>query len=210
MSFDEVRFPEAIAIGAQGGPERRTEIVTLASGHEARNAPWAQSRRRWDAGLGMRGLDDLAVIVDFFEERRGQLNGFRWRDPLDHKSGPPSQPPSPADQVLGVGDGTRTTFQLIKVYGSGADAYERVIAKPVPGTVQVALDGAALFEGGEYSVDTKDGEVTFFVAPAAGVQVTAGFEFDVPVRFDTDRIETSLTAINAGEIPSIPVVELRL
>ena len=210
MAFHEVRFPEAIAIGAQGGPERRTEIVTLASGHAARNAPWAQSRRRWDAGLGMRSHDDLAVIVEFFEARRGQLNGFRWRDPLDHRSGAPSAPVSPMDQPLGTGDGSETRLQLVKVYGDGADAYERVIDKPVAGTVVAALDGVVQFEGADFTVDETTGEATFLLPPDAGVAVTAGFEFDVPVRFDTDRIETSLTAINAGEIPSIPVVELRL
>ncbi|MEM6438146.1 MAG: DUF2460 domain-containing protein [Pseudomonadota bacterium] len=210
MAFHEVRFPEAIAIGAQGGPERRTEIVTLASGHEARNAPWAQSRRRWDAGLGMRSLDDLEVIVAFFEARNGQLNGFRWRDPLDHRSAAPSAAISATDQPLGAGDGFETRFQLVKVYGDGAGSYERTIAKPVAGSVTVAIDGALQFEGADYTVDAASGEVTFLQAPAAGTEITAGFEFDVPVRFDTDRIETSLTAMNAGEIPSIPVVEIRL
>src|SRR5262245_64460923 len=112
IPFHEIRFPTAIAFGARGGPERRTEIVTLGSGHEERNARWADSRRRYNAGYGVRSLDDLHAVVAFFEERRGRLYGFRWRDRIDFKSSAPGAAVTPLDQALGVGNGVTAAFQL--------------------------------------------------------------------------------------------------
>lgn len=209
--FHDFRFPVAISRGAIGGPERRTDVVVLGSGAEERNARWADSRRSYNAGYGIKSLDDLASVVAFFEERRGRLHGFRWRDPLDHLSCAPGQAPSPLDQALGVGTGTATQFQLVKRYGSTSAAYLRRIQKPVAGSIAVALNGIAA-PAGNYAVDTATGIVTFGAghAPAAGVAVTAGFEFDVPVRFDTDKLEVNLSGLRSGAIPSIPLVEIRL
>lgn len=207
--FHEVRFPLDIARGARGGPERQTQIVTLASGREVRNSRWAHSRRRYDAGLGVRSLDALAEVVSFFEERRGRLYGFRWRDRLDCKSGPPSREPHADDQLIGTGDGVTATFQLCKSYGSGMEAYRRDIAKPVTGSVILAVDGTAQ-PPEAFVCEMTTGLVTFASGhvPAPGAAVSAGFAFDVPVRFDTDAIEVDLSAFEAGEIPHIPVVEI--
>ena len=209
MNFHEVRFPAALSAGSSGGPERRTEIVTLKNGFEERNSPWAHSRRRYDAGLGVRSLDDLAEVVAFFEARHGQLYGFRWKDWTDFKSCAPSEAPRATDQRIGTGDGAATAFDLGKAYRSGAHSYLRPITKPVEGTVLVAVSGVAL-AGGAFSVDAAAGRVHLVTAPAAGAPVTAGFEFDVPVRFDSDRIATSLAGFAAGEVPSIPVIEVRV
>jgi uncharacterized protein (TIGR02217 family) len=209
MNFHEVRFPAALSVGSTGGPERRTEIVSLSNGFEERNSPWAHSRRRYDAGLGVRSLDDLAEVVAFFEARHGQLHGFRWKDWTDFKSCAPSATPGPLDQPLGTGDGATRVFALAKTYASGGQAYRRPIKKPVAGTVKVAVAGVAL-GGGQYAVDHAAGLVELAVAPADGAAVTAGFEFDVPVRFDADRISASLAGFAAGEVPSIPVVEVRV
>lgn len=210
MAFHEVRFPAPLSIGSSGGPERRTEIVRLNNGFEERNSPWAHSRRRYDAGLGMRSLDDLADVIAFFEARHGQLYGFRWKDWTDFKSCAPSGSVGPFDQMIGTGDGATTAFQLVKRYVSGDETYVRPVKKPVDGTVQVSLGEAALMPGVGHSVDHLTGLVHFLVPPDAGVDVRAGFEFDVPVRFDTDRIATSLASFSAGEVPSVPVVEVRL
>jgi uncharacterized protein (TIGR02217 family) len=209
MNFHEVRFPAALSVGSSGGPERRTEIVTLRNGFEERNSPWAHSRRRYDAGLGVRSLDDLAEVVAFFEARSGQLYGFRWKDWTDFKSCAPSEAPRATDQAIGMGDGTLKAFDLSKAYRSGAQSYVRPIRKPVEGTVKVAVSGVALGEGA-FTVDAAAGRVFLAAAPAVGAPVTAGFEFDVPVRFDSDRIATSLAGFAAGEIPSVPVVEVRV
>lgn len=210
-SFHEVLFPLDIALKSAGGPERRTDIVTFGSGREERNARWAHSRRRFDAGYGVKTLDALQEVVAFFEERRGQLYGFRWRDRLDHSSAPPASALSPLDQTLGAGDGTRAAFQLIKTYGSTYAPYTRMVAKPVPGSVRVAVGGSEVTSGTAFTCDAATGIVTFLPGhiPASGAAVTAGFLFDVPVRFDTDYLEVDLSAFAAGAIPKIPLVEIR-
>jgi uncharacterized protein (TIGR02217 family) len=210
MQFHEVRFPTALSFGSIGGPERRTDVVTLASGFEERNTPWAHSRRRYDAGIGLRSMDDIDTLIAFFEARRGQMYGFRWKDWADFKSCKPSAQVAATDQVIGSGDGVVTEFALSKAYVSGDAVYVRPVAKPVAGTVLVALDGVVQVEGPDFSVDAVTGVVSFFEAPLAGVSVSAGFEFDVPVRFDTDRIQTSAATFHAGEVPDVPVVELRV
>ncbi|MEJ1158005.1 DUF2460 domain-containing protein [Prosthecomicrobium sp. N25] len=210
-AFHEVLFPVEVAFGATGGPERRTEIVALGSGREVRNARWADSRRRFDAGTGLRTLDDLAAVVAFFEERRGRLHGFRYRDPADHRSCLPSGTPGPLDQPIGTGDGVTAAFQLVRRYGAGTTAWTRTIAKPVAGTVRVAVAGVEKVAGTDFTVDTTTGLVTFLPGriPPAGAEVTAGYRFDVPVRFDTDEIRVDLAAFRAGEIPAVPLVEIR-
>jgi uncharacterized protein (TIGR02217 family) len=193
-----------------GGPERRTEVVTLANGYEERNTPWAHSRRRYDAGAGMRSLDDIDELVAFFEARRGRMHGFRWKDWGDYKSCLPSRTVGFEDQVIGIGDGVRTAFQLTKTYRSGSQDYARPIRKPVVGTIRVGLQGDPQVELVHYTVDAASGVVSFATTPDVGAAVTAGFEFDVPVRFDTDLIQVSVASFQAGDLPSVPVVEVRL
>jgi uncharacterized protein (TIGR02217 family) len=207
MAFHEVRFPDDISRGARGGPERRTQIVELASGDEERNASWANSRRRYDVAYGIRRADDLAAVVAFFEARNGRLHGFRFKDWGDYKSCLPSGTLSPTDQAIGTGDGTTTVFQLVKHYASGAESWTRTIGKLVAGTVRVALNGAEQLAG--WSVDTTTGLVTFDTPPAGGVAITAGFAFDVPVRFDTDALDVTLDLERLGSITSIPLLEIR-
>jgi len=210
MGFHEIRFPANLSFGSVGGPERRTEIVTLANGFEERNTPWAHSRRRYDAGVGLRSLDDVEALIAFFEARQGQLFGFRWKDWADYKSCRASRPIEAMDQIVGIGDGVRTEFTLIKTYQSGEVTYTRPIVKPVLGTVLVALAGTPKVERLEFSVDVRIGTISFPTPPDPGAVVSAGFEFDVPVRFDTDRIQTSVASFRTGDVPSVPVVELRV
>ncbi|MBB3769811.1 uncharacterized protein (TIGR02217 family) [Angulomicrobium tetraedrale] len=210
-AFHETLFPLDIALGAAGGPERATEIVTTLTGREERNTRLNHSRRRWDAGYGVTSLAQLSAVVAFFEERRGRLYGFRWRDRLDHASSAPGAGVTPFDQSLGTGDGARTAFALAKTYGGAHAPYLRPIAKPVAGSVRVAVDGAERVVGEHVTLDATTGTVTFLAGhvPAAGANVTAGFLFDVPVRFDTDFLEVNLTAFEAGAIPRIPILEIR-
>jgi uncharacterized protein (TIGR02217 family) len=212
MSFHEIRFPTDIARGAQGGPERRTDVVVLGSGFEERNARWADSRRSYNAGYGVKSLDDLNAVIAFFEERRGRLYGFRWRDHVDWKSCVPSGAVTALDEVIGMGDSARVAFQLSKTYGSAYAPWQRVIKKPVAGSVRLAVDGLEVEAGTAFAIDVASGVVTFQpgYVPADGAEVTAGFEFDVPVRFDTDRLEINLQGFRHGAIPHIPVVEVRL
>lgn len=206
--FHEVRFPLRLALGTSGGPVRRTDIVNLSNGRESRNRRWLDARRRYDAGSGLRTIDDLYAVLAFFEARNGQLNGFRFRDPLDFRSGAPTAAVTTSDQVIGTGNGTNRTFALTKTYADAGGASQRRIEKPVAGSVLVSVNGVAVTPA-LVTTDTVVGTVTLATAPAAGAIVCAGFEFDVPVRFDTDRIDVDLSAFRAGRIPTIPLVEIR-
>ncbi len=209
--FHDVRFPLDISAQARGGPERLTDVVTTGSGREQRNARWAHSRRRFEAGYGVKSLAALAMVVDFFEERRGRLYGFRWRDRADFKSCPPLQEVASTDQVLGTGDGATRDFPLVKTYGARFSPYRRRICKPVADSVRVALDGAEIAPE-QYELDATKGMVRFRdgFAPRNGALVSAGFLFDAPVRFDTDYLEIDHTAFAAGGIPKIPLIEIRM
>jgi uncharacterized protein (TIGR02217 family) len=206
--FDNIRFPTSISRGSTGGPERRTDVVTTASGREERNARWANSRRHYNAGFGVKCLDDIHAVVAFFEERRGRLYAFRWKDHADFKSCAATATVSATDQVIGTGNGVNAVFQLAKKYGTGTRDYMRSISAPVAGSVLVAVNGIPTTQ---FTVNTQTGVVTFNAGniPANGANVTAGFEFDVPVRFDTDAISISLSHFASGEIPNIPLIEVR-
>lgn len=207
-AFHEVRFPDDISKGSSGGPERVTDIVELVSGFEERNASMANSKRTYDAGMGLRNVNDLHDVIEFWEARFGQLYGFRWKDWADYKSCKTKNIPAFGDQAIGTGNGTQTQFQLVKNYVSGAYGYARTIRKPVAGTVLIGKAGVNQSSG--WTVDTTTGLVTFTVAPTAGQAITAGFEFDVPVRFDANKLTISIDAFNHGSIPSIAIKEIRV
>ena len=209
-AFHDVLFPLSVSFGATGGPERRIEIAELTSGKEQRNARQAHSRRHFDAGTGIRSVTELKEIISFFEARRGKLTAFRFRDPFDNSSRDDSLPVTPLDQVLGTGNGAITRFKLVKKYGSGADAYDRPVRKPVSGTLRVSVAGVEKTLTTHFSYDDATGEIAFAAGsiPANGQSVTAGFEFHVPVRFDLERLSVSLTAFKAGQVPTIPLAEV--
>lgn len=158
----------------------------------------------------MRSLEDIEDLIAFFEARRGQLYGFRSNDWADYRSGGVLNEPEFDNQVIGVGDGTTNAFQLVKTYRSGEQTYTRPIKKPVLGTVRVGLQGDAQIEGVDFTVDASTGMLSFAVPPEPDATVTAGYEFDVPVRFDTDSIQVSVASFEAGDIPNVPVIEVRL
>ena len=189
--FHDVLFPLSVGFGASGGPEIRTEIAPLASGREYRGQNLAQSRRRYDAGVGIKSLSDLQTLLAFFEARRGQLYGFRFRDPLDHMA---------VDEMIGQGDGNTTTFQLTKSYG----AYIRTITKPVAGSCVLSADANPV----SANVDYQTGQVSFDEPPDVGVPLKASFEFDVPVRFDMEHLSVSIETFGAGKVIHIPLIEV--
>lgn len=202
--FHEVSFPFRIALGAVGGPERRTEISPLVSGREERNTPWHNSRRRWDAAPGVQSLDDAHALIHFFEARRGPLHGFRFRDPFDHKSCDPSATPGPLDQVIASADGVTREFALQKTYEQGGASWVRSITKPVAGSVRAAIDG----EGAAISCDPATGLIDFASPPPAGATISAGFQFECPARFDTDRLEFQRDLVAAATLSRLPIIEL--
>lgn len=212
MAFLDVDFPRGIARGSQRMMERRVDIVSLGSGYEETNARWADSRRSWQTGLGVRSADDLAAVTALFEEAGGPEHSFRFRDWADYQSCLPSVTPSATDQVIGTGDGVMLAFQLVKTYGV-LNTYSRAITLPLSGSVRVAVDGSEQAAG--WSVDPFSGIVAFTVPPAVGEVVTAGFEFDVPVRFGSNTLAVELTYFDdfggtgIGSVPDILLVEKR-
>lgn len=209
-AFHDVRFPLELGFGAAGGPAFSTQVVVTASGAEQRNAEWSDARLEYDAGLGIRSETDLTMLVGFFRARRGQAHGFRFLDPLDNSSAGDAAAPAATDQPLGVGDGGTTRFALVKHYGDAALPEEtpqtRRITRPWPESVRVAIDGVEQHAGWQLA---DAGFIDFDSAPAAGTLVTAGYRFDVPVRFASDRIEVSIAGWRAGELPSVPLIEIR-
>ena len=209
MNFHEIRFPANLSFGSVGGPERRTEVVTLANGFEERNTPWAHSRRRYDAGLGMRSLDDIETLIAFL---RGAARAVA-RLPLEGLVGLQELRalaragfPRLRDRA---GDGQTRDFPIVKLYRSG----DQLCAPDrQAGRGQRAGRGRwqRLVAGAHFEADATTGTITFTDAPAPGAEVSAGFEFDVPVRFDTDSIQTSVASFKAGDAPSVPVVEIRV
>ncbi len=208
MAFHEQRFPLRLSLTSSGGPGRQTDIVSLSNGREARNRRWRFSRRRYDVGSALRSVADLYAVLEFFEARGGQLHGFRFRDPVDFSSARPGEAVTALDQFLGMGDGETAAFPLVKAYGDGAAVERRPVLKPVAGSLRIAVDGVEREDG--FVLDAATGIVTFAAGhvPDDGAEIRAGFEYDVPVRFDTDRIEINLDAFRAGRIPSIPLIEV--
>lgn len=206
--FDEVPIPLRIGFGTQGGPSFSTEIITIDGGYERRNQNWQQARRRYDARTGLCSAADAAALRAFFQARAGRARGFRLKDWTDFTSAADGRStPQATDQSIGTGNGALTQFQLSKTYSSGATQHQRLVRKPVAGSVLVALNGVAQSSG--WSVDTATGIVTFAVAPAAGVAVAAGFSFDVPVRFDSDTLNLTLDDF-ASQRGVIPLIEVRV
>lgn len=198
MSFIEERFPEAISYGSRGGPEYATDIIETQSGHEQRNVNWSQARARYNVAHGVKTQEQLDALIAFFRARKGRAHGFRFKDWTDHKG---------QGELIGVGDDSRTEFQLLKYYESGGVSESRIITKPVSESVKIYLDDVERLSG--WALDSATGLVTFASAPTNGEIVTADFEFDVPVRFDTDRLSASLDAYGVRSWQDISLVELR-
>ncbi len=200
MAFHNLRFPIDIALGARGGPRRQTDIVSLVSGAEERNSLWANSRRYFDAGYGVKSLADMRAVLEFFEERRGRFHSFLWRDGFDFSTALIGSTITASDQPIGTGDGATTDFQLF-------DPYDRPITKPDTATLVVAIDGTQI-PTSDFSIDALSGIITFNTAPSLSTAITAGFEFDIAARFDSDRLDIELSSFDAASIPNIMIVEV--
>jgi len=199
MSFEEIQFPSDISYGAAGGPMFLTDVVATVSGHEQRNSKWSQSRAKYNAASGIKTETQWQALIAFFRARRGMAVGFRYKDWSDYKG---------ENVQIGVGDDSETDFQLVKIYASGSVAVSRSITKPVVGTIDIYVD--AMLQNSGVTIDTTTGIVTFDSAPSSGDVITADFEFDVPVRFDTDELALSMDSFDAGSWSSIPLIEVRV
>ncbi|MDG6079188.1 TIGR02217 family protein [Erythrobacter litoralis] len=201
QAFDDVSYPLALGRDASVSPEFSTIVAVTASGHERRNALWSDARMRYDVGPGIRSEKELVVLLEFFRARFGPARGFRLRDPYDHRSCHADEEPAATDQLIATGDGLRDTFVLSKTYHTQI----RSITRPVPGSIRIAVDGKAATGW----THLGSGKIRFDSPPVMGAAVSAGFLFDVPVRFAEDRLDISGVSFAAGEVPSVPLVEIR-
>lgn len=199
MSFVETRFPEDIAYGSSGGPTYSTDVVATVSGHEQRNSNWQHARARYNVAHGVKTQAQLEALIAFFRARKGRAHGFRFKDWTDFAA---------TNQSLAIGDGSETEFQLVKHYDSAEVRETRKVHKPVAGTVNVYVD--SVLQSAGVSIDYATGMVVFAAAPSSGQEITADFEFDVPVRFDTDSLSARLEQYGAYSWNDIPLVELRI
>lgn len=197
--FAEIQFPTDISYGATGGPMFMTDVVSTLSGHEQRNSKWSQSRAKYNVASGIKTETQWHALIAFFRARLGKAIGFRFKDWSDYKA---------ENVIIGTGDDSTTDFQLVKLYTSGSVAVSRTITKPVAGTVDIYVDSVLQSSG--VTVDAATGIVSFNTAPADGDLIVADFEFDVPVRFDTDELAMSMDSFDAGSWSSIPLIEVRV
>ncbi len=207
QGFHDILFPLNIALSSTAGPEFSTDVTETAGGWEKRNQNWAGARLRFNVASGVKTRADYEAVLAFFYGRAGRANGFRFRDWSDNGSGDVDATPAHDDQVIGIGDGANQFFQLVKSYMSGPVTYVRRISRPVAGTVLVGLGGVNQPSG--WTVDTTTGLITFAVPPAAGIAVSAGYRFDVPARFDIDRLEPAWLVEDVVQLPDLPIVEVR-
>jgi len=198
MGFVEIQFPTDISYGSSGGPEYATDVVASSSGFEQRNVNWAEARARYNVAHGVKTKAQLDALIAFFRARKGRACGFRFKDWTDYQ----------ATETLGVGDGIKKEFQLIKRYVSGGVTETRTITKPVNGSVQVYKNAVLQTTG--VTVDSTTGTVTFIAAPPSSHVISASFQFDVPVRFDTDKLSASLDAYGIHSWLDIALVEVRV
>lgn len=196
--MDNVRLPDHIERGSRGGPGFLTIVAATSAGKEQRGKEWAQARQKWNVGYGVMGPTDFDEVRDFFYARNGRHRGFLFKDWTDYGA---------IDEAQGFGDGANDDFQLIKTYGDAGNTYIRLITRPVAASLIVKANGAIVLPA-DYTLGAL-GLVTFDVAPALGVAITATFEFDIPVRFDIDDFEMSVLLATAASVPNIPIVELK-
>ena len=198
MGFVEEQFPADISYGSSGGPEYSTDIVTAQSGHEQRNSNWSEARARYNVAHGVKTGAQLDALIAFFRARKGRACGFRFKDWTDYQA---------INQLLGTGDGVKTSFQLVKHYASGDVSSIRTIRKPVEGSVTLYLGSTQQMSG--FTVEDATGVITFDTAPVEGEAITADFEFDVPVRFDVDQLSATIEAYGVHSWQDIALIEIR-
>ena len=199
MGFVETQFPTDISYGSSGGPQYATDIIISQSGHEQRNINWAEARARYNVAHGVKTKAQLDTLIAFFRARKGRAYGFRFKDWTDYKV---------TDQFIATADGTSYNYPLIKTYESHDVTETRRITKPVEGSVRVYVNDVEMESG--VSVNHATGIITFVVPPSAGAQIHADFEFDVPVRFDTDRLSATMEAYGVHSWQDITLIEVRV
>lgn len=208
--LESQRFPDDIAYGSRGGPMYNTSVFTGSNGMEKRNINWAYPRHQYNVGYGARSHDKLYDLVAFFHTVRGSGIGFRFKDFGDYKSCKVTNTITEVDQPMAlIDDGTDTKFQLIKQYQIGTLTQNRLIQKPVEGTILVSESGIVRTEGVDYTIDYTTGIVTFAAPEPVPAALRWGGEFDVPCRFEEDTLPISYEDFQHGSI-DVSILEVMI
>lgn len=193
--FIEERLPTEIAIKMSGGPEFSTTISECVGGIEYRNINWPKPRNRYTISKTLCTKQEISLIQNWFRISAGKANGFRFKDPLDHQS---------ENEFIAKANGQDKEFQLIKSYSIGSYKNIREIKKPASKTVYIYLDG----KKAQAKIDLSKGIIIFNEPPINGQVITANFEFDIPVRFDSDLLQISCAANNLFIVENLDLIEI--
>lgn len=201
--FTETRLNLGYDFGTVGGREFSTTIIVLGSGYEQRNSNWSEARGRWQIGDRLYDREELDYLINFFNAVRGAAIGFRFKDWSDHQG---------INELIGTGNGINTQFQLKKTYNIGNLFTQRNIKKPVANTTTVKVAGVDQITG--WALDTTTGIITFNSPPTGNI--TASFDFDIPVRFEQDKFDHRFDAADPDNrdalfyVSTLSVVEIKL
>jgi uncharacterized protein (TIGR02217 family) len=209
MAFHDVRLPIDVERGAQGGPRFKTTILILGGGLEKRNIDWARVKGDWDIGYGIQSKEAYKTVIEFFYVRQGMAHSFRFKDWSDFEI---------TSGNMFTTDGVTATFQIFKRYSSGGIDFDRELVKPVASGWVVtvnAIGQTVVYDTApgatEVAINSLTGIVTLGATHAATStqDVVLTGEFDVPVRFDTDKLDISIETFEAGAMPQITIVEVK-
>lgn len=203
--IESPRFPVNISYGSAGGPTWNTNIVITDSGAEIRNQRWSYPRHQYDVAYGVKDISDMEDLLSFFHVVAGRAIGFRYKDHADYKSCKVDETINSSDCVITTAADGSTSYQIYKTYTQGAYTRSRKILKPITSAVVVSVNGSVTTA---FTVDTTLGRINFAAAPTTGVVIKAGFEFDVPCRFDTDTLSVNLDDYKVGSA-QVPIIELK-
>jgi uncharacterized protein (TIGR02217 family) len=196
QNFSEERFPTDISYGMSGGPKFNTDIITTNTGSEYRNLNSLYARNKYNVATGIKTKEQLVHLLTFFRAMRGRAVAFRFKDWLDFRA---------INQTIAVADGKTQEFQLIKIYQIGEFSEKRRITKPVANLSTIYLENKITTNG---HINPLNGILSFRYPPQKGTIISADFEFDVPVRFDTDYISAAIENYGVHSILDIPLIEV--
>lgn len=196
-SFLEIQFPTEVSYGAIGGPEFFTDVITCNNGLEMRNINWQTPRLRFNLNPAIKTKAQLEEIVAFFRICHGKALGFRFKDWSDFKL---------EKQLIARGNDIDKNFQLIKTYGIGEMKTIRKITKPVHNSIIIYLNERKVLA----NIDYSKGIISFDTPPKNNEKIIIDGEFDVPVRFDIDRLSTSIESYCVYSHNEIFLTEIKI
>lgn len=205
MAFHNVRLPDDLQYRSVFGFGFATIARETASGHGFYSARRAQVKHRYRPAKELQSTEEIAELKEFVLARRGSLHSFRIKDEWDFTTNADGRTaPDGSDQNIGTGDGTQTTFQILKVYDEdGPEPYVRTLTLPVAGTVLVKVDGMLTTS---FTVGAL-GTIVFTTAPTLASVISCGCEFDVHVRFGKGVDEFASATASAHDTWSMENME---